>query len=58
MTSEKAVFWLSVIVLLGFGLTLGQIAAAMVGAAAGCVLAVRNMMGPMPSAQGPTIKMI
>ncbi len=42
MTLENAVFWLSVTVLLGAGILVGQIAAVMVAAAAGAVLAYRN----------------
>lgn len=42
MSRDKAVFWLTVTVLLGAGFLVGQIAAASVAAATGAILALRN----------------
>jgi hypothetical protein len=42
MAQDRAVFWLSVIVLLGAGVLVGQLQAVMIAAMAGVVLAYRN----------------
>jgi hypothetical protein len=42
MAQDRAVFWMSVVVLLGAGVLVGQVEAVMIAAMAGVILAYRN----------------
>jgi hypothetical protein len=42
VAQDRAVFWMSVVVLLGAGVLVGQVKAVMIAAMAGVILAYRN----------------
>ena len=53
MAQDRAVFWMSVIVLLGAGVLVGQVEAVMIAAMAGVILAYRNDRTSPPMARSP-----